>query len=139
MGTKKRLTMSEEAKKYLERNDIHEDDEIAIHDETGINWLAEHLEAYHQERNKKVFSALQHISDTMDLVEAMKSAIASTLPQPKAGGIPPKESGTGKMEEKDKHQLLIEIEHVFNSGANHVRMLNSMTLFIEQTYLNHDN
>ena len=39
------------------------------------------------------------------------------------------------MEAKDLKQLEMEIQHIFDSGANEIRILNMVKIFIEQRYM----
>jgi len=39
------------------------------------------------------------------------------------------------MTDQDKKQLWIEIEHIFDSGANEIRVFNMVESFIEKRYL----
>jgi predicted Zn-ribbon and HTH transcriptional regulator len=41
---------------------------------------------------------------------------------------------SNKMTEQDKKQLWMEIEHIFDSGANELRVFNMVKSFIEKRY-----
>lgn len=38
------------------------------------------------------------------------------------------------MTEQDEKQLLLEIEHIFDSGANELRVFNMVKAFVEKRY-----